>query len=252
MTSFIPPRHSEGQPEGAGEVRKEADALRSVVLMLEQDIVLGRLHPRERLIEDELMRQLSVKRHVIRQALVELEQMGVVERVPNRGAMVRAYSAEDIQKLYVLRDLLETHAARLIPMPMAQADIDDLKRIQAVHDRSVASGDLGEVFRSNVEFHEQLFSKTDNAYLSEAIKQFALRTHGIRFYCLTYPGYLEQARREHWQMIEAIENCDRDSLSRLCSQHLLASRECYERAAGLRANIVAKFVEASAVGSGSR
>jgi DNA-binding GntR family transcriptional regulator len=248
MNSLIQPRNGDGQPEGVGEVRREADSLRSVVSMLEQDIVLGRLHPRERLIEDELMRHFSVKRHVIRQALVELERMGVVERVPNRGALVRAYAAEDIQKLYVLRDLLETHAARLIPMPMSQADIDDLKRIQAVHDRAVGRGDLGEVFRSNVEFHELLFSKTDNPYLSEAIKQFALRTHGIRFYCLTYPGYLEQARREHWRMIEAIENCDRDTLVRLCSQHLLASRDCYERAAGLRPNVVA--LEATSAGSG--
>jgi DNA-binding GntR family transcriptional regulator len=243
MTSLTEARNSDGQPDGSRRVGREAESLRSVVSLLEQDIVLGRRHPRERLIEDDLMRQLSVKRHVIRQALAELERMGVVERVPNRGALVRAYAAEDIQQLYVLRNLLETQAARLIPMPMAQSDIDDLKRIQAVHDQAVASGNLGEVFHSNVEFHELLFSKTGNVYLSEAITQFALRTHGIRFYCLTYPGYLEQARREHWLMIRAIEICDRDSLVQLCSQHLLASRECYEKAAGIQPNIVARSLE---------
>lgn len=208
--------------------------LNPVVASLEQDIVLGRLHPRERLVEDDLMRRFSVKRHVIRQALADLEQMGVVDRIPNRGAMVRVYAAEDIQQLYVVRDLLETQAASLVPMPMDKADLDDLKAIQAVHDQAVAHGDLGLVFRSNVEFHEHLFAKTGNRYLAEAIKQFALRTHGIRFYCLTYPGYLEQSRREHWLMIEAIEGRDRATLVRLCSQHLLASRLCYEKAAGLR------------------
>jgi DNA-binding GntR family transcriptional regulator len=147
---------------------------------------------------------------------------------------VRAYAAEDIQQLYVVRDLLETQAARLVPMPMASGDIGDLKGVQSVHDAAVASGDLGLVFRSNVEFHNLLFSKTGNRYLIEAINQFALRTHGIRFYCLTYPGYLEQARREHWLMIAAIEACDSPSLVRLCSQHLLASRLCYEKAAGIR------------------
>jgi len=222
---------------GSQGLRKEAESLRAIVSTLEQDIVLGRLHPRERLIEDELMRRFSVKRHVIRQILSDLEQMGLVERVPNRGALVRVYDAKDIQQLYVLRDLLETRAALLIPMPMPDADIDDLKRVQAVHDRAVASGDLGQVFRSNVEFHELLFSKTGNPHLSEAIKQFAQKTHGIRFYCLSYPGYLEQSRREHWLMIEAIEKCDPVSLSRLCGQHLLASRECYEKAVGIRAPI---------------
>ena len=100
---------------------------------------------------------------------------------------------------------VETQAARLVPMPIAKGDVDDLKRVQTVHDAAVANGDLGLVFRSNVEFHNLLFSKTGNRYLIGAIKQFAMMTHGIRFYCLTYPGYLEQARREHWLMIEAIE-----------------------------------------------
>jgi DNA-binding GntR family transcriptional regulator len=229
------PPDEHGQVAGLQGLRKEGDSLRSVVSALEEEIVLGRLHPRERLIEDELIRRFSVKRHVIRQALAELEQMAIVERVPNRGALVRAYAAEDIEQLYVVRNLLETHAARLVPMPLAKPDIDDLKRAQTLHDKAVASGNLGFVFRSNVEFHELLFSKTGNRYLAEAIRQFALRTHGIRFYCLTYPGYLEQARREHWLMIEAIESCDAASLVRLCSQHLLASRLCYEKAAGIRA-----------------
>jgi DNA-binding GntR family transcriptional regulator len=221
----------DGQSFGS---RGDAELLKTVASSLEEDIVLGRLHPRERLIEDDLMRRFGVKRHVVRRGLANLEQMGIVERVPNRGALVRAYRADEIQQLYVLRNLLEGHGALLIPMPLAKADIEDLKKVQAVHDAAVARGDLGMVFHANVNFHELLFSKTGNSYLADAIRQFALRTHGIRFYCLTYPGYLEQARREHWEMIAAIENCDRQSLVRLCNQHLLASRQCYETAAGIR------------------
>jgi DNA-binding GntR family transcriptional regulator len=211
--------------------RKDVETVSPVVAALEEDIVLGRLHPRQRLIEDDLMRRFAVKRHVIRQGLAELEQMGIVEKVPNRGALVRTYEPSEIQQLYVVRDLLESHAARLIPMPLGGTDLDELRKVQLRHDKAVEAGELGQVFHSNVEFHEVLFSKAGNRYLSEAIKQFALRTHGIRFYCLTYPGYLHQARQEHWEMIRAIETCDRQSLVKLCSQHLLASRACYERVA---------------------
>ncbi|HLW93578.1 MAG TPA: GntR family transcriptional regulator [Roseiarcus sp.] len=234
--------HPPGVETEGGETfasRGDAELLDAVVSSLEEDIVLGRLHPRERLIEDDLMRRFTVKRHVIRRGLADLEQMGIVERVPNRGAMVRAYREDEIQQLYVLRNLLEGHAANLIPMPLGKEDIEDLKRVQVIHDAAVASNDLGAVFHANVNFHELLFSKTGNSYLEDAIRQFALRTHGIRFYCLTYPGYLEKARQEHWEMIAAIEQCDRESLVRLCHQHLLASRQCYEKAAGLRSSLEA-------------
>ncbi|MCP3055496.1 GntR family transcriptional regulator, partial [Aurantimonas sp. LRZ36] len=65
-----------------------------IAAALEEEIVFGRLHPRERLIEEELASRFEAKRHIVRQALVELERLGLVERVRNRGAVVRLYSAE--------------------------------------------------------------------------------------------------------------------------------------------------------------
>jgi DNA-binding GntR family transcriptional regulator len=192
MKAVVQSRGAENEGSESLASRGDAELLKTVVSSLEKDIVLGRLHPRERLIEDELMRRFGAKRHVVRRGLADLEQMGIVERVPNRGAMVRAYREEEIQQLYVLRNLLEGHAARLIPMPLGEPDLEDLKKVQVVHDAAVTGGDFGLVFHANVEFHELLFSKTGNVYLADAIRQFASRTHGIRFYCLTYPAILSR------------------------------------------------------------
>ena len=60
-----------------------------LVLSIKYDIIFGRLRPRERLIEDELALRFGVSRHLIRAAIVELEQLGIVVRRPNKGAMVR-------------------------------------------------------------------------------------------------------------------------------------------------------------------
>ena len=65
--------------------------LSDVVKELELDIVLGRMRPRERLVEDELMTRFNAKRHVVRQALSALEQIGLVERKQNKGAKVKDY-----------------------------------------------------------------------------------------------------------------------------------------------------------------
>ena len=176
--------------------RGDAELLKTVVSSLEEDIVLGRLHPRERLIEDELMRRFGVKRHVVRRGLADLERMGVVERVPNRGAMVRAYRADEIQKLYVLRHLLEGHAARSIPMPLARWMSRISRKLRSSMTRRWFAAISVWCFTPTSTSTSCCSRRPTNWYLADAIRQFALRTHGIRFYCLTYPGYLEKARRD--------------------------------------------------------
>ncbi len=77
--------------------KSSGSTLEEIVSRLEEDIVLGELLPRERLVEDALLARFDTKRHVIRQALMELDRMGLIERVPNRGAQVRAYSALEVE-----------------------------------------------------------------------------------------------------------------------------------------------------------
>jgi DNA-binding GntR family transcriptional regulator len=199
----------------------------AVVERIEEDIVLGRLHPRERLIEDELMERFGAKRHVIRQSLLDLERMGVVERVPNRGAQVRSYAAAAVQQLYQMREVLETYAASLIPMPLPVEALDKLKAIQAEHDDAVHKGDLRRVFRLNIAFHWALFDNCGNAYLTECINDHSQRAHVIRFHSVNQKRYMLRARDEHRAMIAAIEASDREALIEVCRKHLTPSKEAY-------------------------
>ena len=70
-----------------------------IVAKLEEDIVFGRLQPRERLIEEELAARFDAKRHVVRSAIVELQRLGLVERMANRGAVVRLYAATEVEEI---------------------------------------------------------------------------------------------------------------------------------------------------------
>ncbi|MGZ9059786.1 MAG: GntR family transcriptional regulator, partial [Burkholderiaceae bacterium] len=75
------------------------DPLQHVVAVLQEDIVLGRLPPGARLVEEDLADRLHTKRHVLRQAFVELERFGLVERKRNRGAAVRRLTLEDVTQI---------------------------------------------------------------------------------------------------------------------------------------------------------
>lgn len=201
--------------------------LRHIVDELETDIVFGRLLARERLVEDELCARFGAKRHVIRQVLVELEQMGLVDRTRNRGAAVAEFKPEEVEQIYEVRRMLETGAAAQIPLPATASHLKTLHAIQRRHDEAVKRGIALDAFRTNNEFHRALFSACGNDYLSGAIGYFAQKTHVIRSYSITKPEYLQKARNEHWAMIEALQTGKRKELVRLCSDHLEISKRPY-------------------------
>ncbi|ARP94836.1 GntR family transcriptional regulator [Bordetella genomosp. 13] len=201
--------------------------LMSAVRELEEDIVLGRLHPRERLIEDDLMRRFGLKRHAVRSVLAELALLGLVERRKNIGCEVRAFTAREVADLYQVRELLETEAARHVPCPLPADRVQELIAIQREHDAAVAALDPRAVFRANVRFHEALFACCENRVLHRAIGEYARQTHPIRFSSLGDARYRERARQEHWAMIEALKTGRRDDLIRLCREHLAPSRDAY-------------------------
>jgi DNA-binding GntR family transcriptional regulator len=194
---------------------------------LEEDIVLGRLHPRERLIEDELIRRFRFKRHAAREVLAELARLGLVDRRKNVGCEVRAFSAKEVRELYQMRTLLESEGARLVPCPLPAPDLANLIAIQRDHDASVLQGDPRAVFRSNQLFHQTLFGFCGNAVLQKAIHEYARQTHPIRFGPLVDAGSRERSRLEHWALIEALRSGRREELVRLCSEHLVPSRDAY-------------------------
>src|SRR5665647_946226 len=166
------------EPESnmALEVDNESQ-VRMTVETLEEDIVFGYMHPRERLVEDELRARFCLKRHVVRQVLAELEQMGLVERKKNIGALVKSYSVKEVIDLYVVRDILETNCARQIAMPVAPEKLEELDAIQQRHDDAVRDSDLHVAFRMNIAFHKSLFALSENVVLTEMIELAAQRAH---------------------------------------------------------------------------
>ena len=203
------------------------DLIQQAVQELEEDIVLGYLHPRERLVEDDLRARFNLKRHVVRQILQELEQMGLVERKKNIGAQVKSYTVKEVIDLHIVREILETNCARHIALPVSPVKLEELAAIQREHDAAVAESNLRTAFRANLAFHKAFFALSDNAPFTELIEIAAQRAHSIRSLSMIFPLHLEKARLDHWNMIDALREGDQDRLVALCSDHLVPSRDAY-------------------------
>jgi DNA-binding GntR family transcriptional regulator len=206
---------------------EDFDPLRDLVAALQEDIVLGRLAPGARLVEEELAGRFETKRHVVREAFGELERAGLIERKRNRGASVRSLTPDDVNQIYAVRVILERGAAAQIPMPLDRKRLAAIEAAQRRHDEAIAAGDAKAVFRANFEFHEALFATCGNPYLARAIDDFRKKTHVVWSYAIVKPEYFRNAQREHRAMIKALKDGDRKRLIELCAAHLDISRAAY-------------------------
>jgi DNA-binding GntR family transcriptional regulator len=209
---------------------RELAAAVVIARRIEEDIVLGRRQPRERLIEQELSDLFHTHRGDVRLALFELEKKGLVERIPNRGAMVRGLTPLEVKEIYAVREELEVMAVRIIPFPVAPADIAMLEQLQRQHAKAIAAGEMLTVFYSNLRFHQVLYGLCGNACLIETIDLLAQKVYGIRSYANAFPESLDSARRDHLDMIKALRNARRDELIALTRRHLKPSPEAYIKA----------------------
>lgn len=212
------------------ERRPCGDGASAIAATLEEDIVLGLLTPRVRLVEDELMARFEAKRHVVRDALAQLESVGLVERKRNIGAMVKAFSQEEVIHLYEMRELLEAEAMRRIALPLPEAALAQLRHIQAGHDAAILNEEPRSIFRTNQAFHRFLFAQCGNAFLSQSIEDFARRTHGIRFGALMSRERQLQSQQEHHDLLAALAQGERARLIALTVAHLMPPRDHYLRA----------------------
>jgi DNA-binding GntR family transcriptional regulator len=198
-----------------------------LIAALQEDIVLGRLAPGARLIEEELAERFRTKRHVLRAAFVELERFGLIERRRNRGASVRSLTPQDVDQIYAVRQVLERAAAAQITLPLSRERREPIEKAQKSHDAAVEAGDAKAVFRANFEFHDALFAACGNPYLAAAIDDFRRKTHVVWSYAIVKPEYFRNAQREHRAMLKALREGDRKRLIELCAAHLDISRQAY-------------------------
>ena len=197
-------------PDIAAVQPREPAAL-VIAKRIEEDIVLGRRQSRERLVELDLCELFQTHRGDVRLALFELEKKGLVERIPNRGALVRGLTPREVQEIYAVREQLEVMAVSIIPLPASARDIERLEEVQHQHTAAIVAGDLLTIFYSNLRFHQMLFGLCGNACLIETIDLLAQKVYGIRSFVNAFPDALERARQDHLDMIKAMRGSNRAS-----------------------------------------
>lgn len=210
-----------------GAIATSHESVKMLLSALELDIVLGRLYPRERLVEEHLAERFSVSRHIVRLALAELEATGLVLRSAGRGVVVAEYSADEVRELYEIRAQLESDAARRIKLPVEPEALERVGAVLAEWNEASLTGDLATVVRTNALFHQEIYALCGNRFLTICIDSLAQRSHIVRFSGLTDTAFLSRVREEHRQIFDALQANDSEHLAKLCVDHIMPSARSY-------------------------
>jgi DNA-binding GntR family transcriptional regulator len=182
-------------------------------------IVDGRLAPGRRIPELELAKALGVSRTPLREALKVLASEGLVELLPQRGAVVKVFTRKDAQDMLAVIGLLEEFAGRAA-CGASQAEID---AIVALHERMRAHyrrRERQEYFRLNQEIHNAIVAAANNQSLTMVHSMLRKRMRRIRYIGNSSPENWQAAMQEHEGFIDALKARDGARLGRLMREHI--------------------------------
>ena len=204
----------------------------TIVEHLLKDILNGRLRPGQRLVTRTLSASLCVGQTPIREALITLTGIGVVEMRPNRGAVVRMLRPREVRDIYLVRRALECEAVRTACDHVGAEDLRSLAAdIQELIGSAGTDRDrLIEKARSiDNRLHDLIAQECGNIFLIDELNRLKLLYRAFRDSAFEKEGPLSNyfrkdvEAREHLAIVEAMLARDRAASVRAMSRHILSA-----------------------------
>ncbi len=222
---------------GVGDV---ADYIRSKIL-------LGEYGPDGRLVEDQIAKELGVSRTPVRQALATIEAEGLVEIFPNRGAIVAAFSSDEVWKVYDLRAVLEGLAARRAAENIDEAELDQLHSLAAEMERldrelreaNASPGRLGRgahkervrcLVNANQDFHHTIVAASRNHRLEKSVRRTVQIPMVLKAFSWYRPVERAVTNYQHRKIVRALESGDSQRAELVMTEHIYEGRDVILRA----------------------
>ena len=196
-----------------------------VATRLRQRIVEGLIAPGSKLNERELAEQLNVSRTPLREAIRALAAEGLVELLPNRGAVATQLSAQDVADTFEVIAGIEGQSGELAAQRITDTE---LAEIRALHYEMLAAftrRDLSTYYRLNAQIHTRINAAARNPVLTRTWATVNARLQALRFRSNFDEAKWQRAVDEHERMVALLAARDGDGLRRLLVQHLEHKRD---------------------------
>jgi DNA-binding GntR family transcriptional regulator len=205
------------EPDGPIKRRSLHD---EVVGRIRDMILEGDLAPGIRVPEKLLCARFSISRTPLREALKVLASEGLLELLPNRGAVVARLTTRDVEEMFEVMGALEALSGELA---CARMEDDDIAEVRALHYQMVLyyrRRNLPDYFRLNQEIHEKIVNAAGNGILRTMYFSLAKRIRRARYMANMSEQRWGQAVEEHERILALLEARDGPGLGAALRQHL--------------------------------
>lgn len=192
---------------------------------IEERIVTGVYPPGMRLDEQELAAAFGVSRTPIREALIQLASIGLVDIRPRRGATVPEMSADRLCEMFEVMAELESMCGRLAARRILPAE---LARLRDAHQACEEARDAGKpdlYYQLNEVFHRRIYEASHNGFLAEQATALHRRLRPYRRLQLRVRNRMQSSFPEHAGIVEAIVAGDGEQAASLLRAHVVVQGE---------------------------
>lgn len=193
---------------------------------IQRRILSGERKAGERLSQQSLAKELGVAQGTVRESLLELQWLGLVDSVDRLGVFVEKLDIARISEAYQVREVLEGLASRLACNHVGRADVADLHTMAEEILRLAKENNAEEMGAMDRSFHLRIISLSRNKILERLVDTYRILGMAVR--ASREP---EIVHDEHLRIIEAIEHNFSGEAEKLSRQHVAEARLTLERQA---------------------
>jgi DNA-binding GntR family transcriptional regulator len=223
----------------SGRGHRRAALVRSLLA----DVFSGRLRAGDHLVTQDLASRFGVSHTPVREALIALAGMGIIDLEPNRGAVVRRVSVQEVREVCQVRRVLECEATRLACGRIGLADLDalaaDLRRMMARPDPGPEF--IPEARALDTRLHDLIAESCGNAFLAHEIGRLKTLFRAFRDVAWEHDEARNDYRRlaqesgEHLAIVEALRAGDARAARLAMARHIHSGIRYWSRALPARA-----------------
>jgi DNA-binding GntR family transcriptional regulator len=203
-----------------GEFAKPTTLAVELARHLREQIIRGALPAGERVTEAKVTRELGLSRSPVREALRILEAEGLVTLEPHRGARVRGLSEQDLDEIFDVRLMLESHGVRHHLHRLRPEALAPLRRAVEAARAALAARAVARWHAASLDFHDGLVRLAGNRHVARLHEELKVSLRRYQIGVLGAAGEPERFQAEHEAILEALEHGRIERGAELVASHL--------------------------------